>query len=157
MFHSLTGCDTTSYFQHIGERTAWKIWKLSDMLTTALCNLRKDPNNLQDNILQTVERFVILLYDRTSSIECIDAARKHLFVRKGRHLSLLPPIKAALYQYILRSILQAGFLWGRLTSKSCDLPSPGLWGWTSPEKWKPMWTLLSDAASSCKKLIHCRC
>ncbi|GFS09191.1 hypothetical protein ElyMa_004776500 [Elysia marginata] len=94
MFHSLTGCDTTSYFQHIGKRTAWKIWKLSDMLTTALCSLRKDPNNLQYNILQTVERFVILLYGRTSSIECIDAARKDLFVRKGRHLSLLPPTKA---------------------------------------------------------------
>ena len=149
MFHSLTGCDTTSYFQHIGKRTAWKIWKLSDMLTTALCSLRKDPKNLQDNILQTVERFVILLYDRTSSVECIDAARKDLFVRKGRQLSLLPPTKAALYQHILRSILQAGFHWGRLTSKSCDHPSPGLWGWTCPEKWKPMWTLLPDAASSC--------
>ena len=157
MFHSLTGCDTTSYFQHIGKRTAWKIWKLSDMLTTALCSLRKDPKNLQDNILQTVERFVILLYDRTSSVECIDAERKDLFVRKGRQLSLLPPTKAALYQHILRSILQAGFYWGRLTSKSCDHPSPGLWGWTCPDKWKPMWTLLPDAASSCKELIHCRC
>ncbi|GFS12596.1 hypothetical protein ElyMa_001375200 [Elysia marginata] len=56
-FHSLTGCDATSYFQHIGKRTAWKIWKLSDMLTTALCSLRKDPKNLQDSILHTVKRF----------------------------------------------------------------------------------------------------
>ncbi|GFR96025.1 hypothetical protein ElyMa_004443500 [Elysia marginata] len=73
------------------------------MLTTALCSLRTDTKNLQDNSLQTVERFVILLYDRTSSVECIayNAARKGLFVRKGRKLSLLPPKKAALYQSIL--------------------------------------------------------
>ncbi|GFR58030.1 hypothetical protein ElyMa_000017600 [Elysia marginata] len=36
-FHSLMGCDTTSYFQHIGKRIVWKICELSDMLTTALC------------------------------------------------------------------------------------------------------------------------
>ncbi|GFR76704.1 hypothetical protein ElyMa_005807900 [Elysia marginata] len=100
-FHSVMGCDTTSYFQHIGKRIVWKIWKLSDMLTTALCSLRKDPKILQDNILQTVKRFVILLYDRTSSIECIDAAQRDLFVRKGPKHSLLPPKKAALYQRIL--------------------------------------------------------
>ncbi|GFR66476.1 hypothetical protein ElyMa_003682700 [Elysia marginata] len=30
-FHSLMGCDTTSYFQYNGKRIAWKIWKLSDI------------------------------------------------------------------------------------------------------------------------------
>ncbi|GFS11780.1 ATP-binding cassette transporter sub-family A, partial [Elysia marginata] len=88
-FHSLMGCDTTSYFQH------------TDMLTTSLCSLRTDPKNLQDNILHTVKRFLILLYDRTSSVECIDAARRDLFVSKGRKLSIFPPKKAVLYQRIL--------------------------------------------------------
>ena len=39
---------------------------------------------------------MILLYDRTSDLVCIDEARKHLFTKKGRAMDAIPPTRAAL-------------------------------------------------------------
>ncbi|KAJ8392754.1 hypothetical protein AAFF_G00072380 [Aldrovandia affinis] len=45
--------------------------------------------------MRIIERFVILLYDRTSKCTDIDKARRKLFARKN-NVQLIPPTKAAL-------------------------------------------------------------
>ena len=47
--------------------------------------------------MQVVERFVILLYDRTSTCADINKARRKLFAKKT-NVKLIPPTKAALEQ-----------------------------------------------------------
>jgi hypothetical protein len=58
--------------------------------------------------LAPMERYVILLYDRTSTQEHVNEARKQLFTQKGRAIDGLPPTQAALVQHIKRAAYQAG-------------------------------------------------
>ena len=54
---------------------------------------------------------MVLLYDRTSSQECVNQARK--FTQKGRAIDGLPPTQAALIQHIKRAAYHAGHCWAR--------------------------------------------
>ena len=76
MFHAFTGCDTVSFFGGRGKRTAWNTWKAYKDVTPAFCTLVSTPT------LQTIkewlgqlERFVVLLYDRSSSQQSVNEVR----------------------------------------------------------------------------------
>ena len=57
-----------------------------------ICALGATQNpSIVDDSLDTLERFVALLYDRTSSHDHVNSARKQLFVQKGRAIDVLPP------------------------------------------------------------------
>ena len=67
LFHSFTGCDTVSSFGGKGKKTAWSVWKTFPQLTDALKALTANPKAFQEReVMAAIERFVILLYDRTS-------------------------------------------------------------------------------------------
>ena len=55
---------------------------------------------------QTIEewsgQFIVLIYDRNSSLDSVNEARKQLFTQKGRIIDGLPPTQAALLQHIER-------------------------------------------------------
>ncbi|KAJ8402966.1 hypothetical protein AAFF_G00358820 [Aldrovandia affinis] len=55
--------------------------------------------------MRIIERFMILLYDRTSKCTDIDKARRKLFARKN-NVQLIPPTKAALEEYVKRAVYQ---------------------------------------------------
>ena len=63
--------------------------------------------------MEEIERFVVLLYSRTSQLLTVNAARKQLFSNRNRKLENLPPSKAALYQHVKRASFQAGYIWGQ--------------------------------------------
>ena len=70
MFHSFTGCDNVSFFGGRGKRTAWNVWKVYDEVTPAFCALASTPAlSSIEQWLQPIEQFVVLLYDRTSSLQ----------------------------------------------------------------------------------------
>ena len=55
-----------------------------DDITSAFCTLAATPDvSAIDDWMEPLERFVILLYDRTSSQESVNQARKQLFTQKG--------------------------------------------------------------------------
>ena len=83
MFHAFTGCDTVSCFGGRGKRTAWDTWRAYEGVTTAFCSLAtiSDSESIEGS-MKSLERFVILMYDRTSSLECVNQARKQLFTQK---------------------------------------------------------------------------
>ena len=157
MFHAFTGCDTVSYFAQIGKKTAWKVWQNNNELTAAFYDLHEAPSVISEKTASALERFTVLLYDRTSEGSSVNEARKVLFTRKGRQMSTLPPTQAALKKHIERAVFQGGFCWGLATVKNQDLPSPGEWGWECPERWQPLWTDLPEAAISCQELLKCKC
>jgi hypothetical protein len=87
-----------------------------------------DPHVI-DEWMQILERFVVLLYDRTSIEEGVKRARKQLFSKKNTAIDGLPPTQAALIQHTKRAIYQAGHCWAQMMTPAPELPSPSEWGW----------------------------
>ncbi len=92
MFHAVTRCDTVSFFGGRGKKTAWDTWKVYQDVTPAFCAIMTRPT-LQtiEEWLWPLERFVVLLYDRTSSLNYVSEAKMQLFTQKGRAIDGLPP------------------------------------------------------------------
>ena len=82
MFHAFTGCDTVSSFSGRGKKTAWEIWNVFSDVTDTFAALMEEPEQSDVNAaLTTLERFVVLLYDKTSSKSHVNEARVDLFAR----------------------------------------------------------------------------
>ena len=67
-------------------------------------------SNVSELSKSQLERFVVLMYDRTSETTEVNEARKQLFTQKSRALENMPPTKAALEQHIRRATYQVGML-----------------------------------------------
>lgn len=115
------------------------------------------PSDISQESLLLIERFVILIYDRTSEAETTIEARKQLFTQKSRAIENIPPTKAALLEHLKRACYQA-FTWYEGLVKAPNLPDPSQWGWIKDAaEWQPLWTTLPEAATSCSELIKCSC
>ncbi|KAG7175900.1 hypothetical protein Hamer_G009939 [Homarus americanus] len=67
VFHAITGCDTVSVFAGHSKKATWATWNAFPEVTTAFLSLASTPSELPDGVLSTLERFIVLLYDRTST------------------------------------------------------------------------------------------
>ena len=81
MFHALTGCDTVS-FGGRAKKTAWDTWMVFPELTPELRSVKSSPANIADDSMDVIERFVVLLYDRTSSLTKVIEARQEIVFKK---------------------------------------------------------------------------
>ena len=97
VFHAFTGCDQTSAFCSRGKKTAWETWTRFDTATASFLAISSSPS--LESVLQempTIERFVVLMYDRTCEATEVNNARKYLFSHKGRCIESIPSSYAAL-------------------------------------------------------------
>jgi len=157
VFHAFTGCDTVSAFGGRGKRTAWNVWKVFPEVTKAFEDLMLMEDDISDQLLSLLERFVVLLYDRTSDLVTVNNARKWLFTQKSRSLENIPPTQEALKQHIKRASYQA-HCWNMAVIKLPELPNPAEWGWQKDSTgWHPLWTTLTEASQFCHELIRCGC
>ena len=159
VFHAFTGCDTVSAFYGKGKKSAWDAWTSYSELTDVLA-MMMDPEQADvDAFMSVIQRFVVVMYDRTSSAKSVNEARLQLFAQQGRQIDLIPPTEAALLQHTKRAIYQGALVWGRALDPSPQLPSPSDFGWTKTNGllWEPLWTTLPTAAVSCQELVHCKC
>ena len=129
-FHAFTGCDTMSSFYGKGKKTAMDTWKSFPEVTSAFLSLGNTPPVVDNSCMASLERFVVLLYDRASAQTAVNGARKQLFVKKGRQFDGIPPTRAALLEHSKRAVLQAGYIWGQALIPSPTMPNPQDWGWT---------------------------
>ena len=67
-FHALTGCGTTSFFAGHGKRTAWTTWENFSDVTRAFLILARTPSAISSGSLSLIERYLILMYDKTSPL-----------------------------------------------------------------------------------------
>ena len=159
-FHAFTGCDQTSSFAGRGKNTAWATWKVFEEITPAFVALSSMPteDRLKD-MMPEIERFVTLMYDRTSTCTTVNEARKDLFTRKGRSIETIPPTYGALLEHTKRVAYQAGYCWGQTLTPNPTLPSPAEWGWarSANGQWQPYWTMLPEASKAIQQLIKCGC
>ena len=157
MFHALTGSDTVSFFRNHGKKSAWDVWNVFpeiDPSSMRFEGFTRDHHG--EESLAVLERFVVLLYDRTSSLLKVNEARQELFCKKSREFDCIPPTKAALEQHIRRAVLQGAYTWGQTLLCQPALPSHADWGWQrQARRWSPYWTTLKQAKDTCYELIHC--
>ena len=67
-FHVLTGCDTTSFFAGHGKKTACTTWENFPDVTRAFLELARAPSAISSGSLSLIERYLILMYDKTSPL-----------------------------------------------------------------------------------------
>ena len=125
-FHAFTGCDTVSSFAGHGKKTAWETWNSFPDVTSAFLQLSSEPTDVE-LAMPVLQRFVVRMYERSSSKVAVNALRKHLFTKKGRPMEGLPPTEAALLQHTKRAAYQSGSCWYRSLQAGQNLPSPGEW------------------------------
>ena len=159
MFHSFTGCDNVSSFNGKGKKSAWDIWNVYEDATKAFISLSSAPQLVGGEDFSIIERFVVLLYDRTSGETEVNVCRKNLFTSKGRAIDNIPPTQGALLQHTKRAAFQAGHIWGQSLLRDPEAVSPSDWGWETNKAgtWQPLWSLLPQASSSCQELLKCGC
>lgn len=158
-FHAFTGSDTTSYFANYGKISAWHTWLAWPSITDSFTLLSKPvPLGTPEDVIQKLERFIILMYSRTSDDVNVNTARMTLFSKMSRSIDNIPPTKAALEEHIKRAAYQAGHIWGQTLKPQPLVPNPNDWGWEVSENgYKPHWTTLPIAEKACQELISCKC
>lgn len=97
-----------------------------------------EPEALPESACQTVEKFLVSLYDESSAITegaaSVNASRKDLFARNGRAVDHIPLSFGALMMHLKRIIYQGKVIWGRLLEPAPETPNPELWGWKKMQK-----------------------
>ena len=157
LLHAVSGCNTVSSFSGIGKKTAFSVWKSMRHIVPVFSHLSQAPEEINEEDMKEIERFVILLYKSTSSLSDINEARKQMFCA-ARQIENIPPSKDALEEHLKRAVYQAGHVWGQALVPNPELPSPSEWGWQNElGTWKPLWTKLPEASKACRELIKCGC
>ena len=157
MFHGFTGCDTVSFFKGKGKKTLWQTWASMKNITSVFLALLDDLNSVTDN-LSSLEHYVVVAYDKTSTEVEVNSARKVMFAQKGRDLERIPPTKSALLCHTKRAVLQASHCWNKLLEKMIPLQSPSDWGWhCDGEKFNPVWSDLPPVTETLSELLKCGC
>ena len=95
LIHALSGCDTVSAFHGIGKKTAWAVWCSMPHLATVFSQLARAPSQVSSDDFNEIERYVVLLYHRTSALSHVNEARKQLFAQ-NRKMENIPPTLRAL-------------------------------------------------------------
>jgi hypothetical protein len=112
-----------------GKKTALDTWNSYPEVIPVFLAMSNAPSEICDEWMTALERYTVLLYDRTSTASTVNEARKQLFTRKGRQFDALPPTRAALVEHGKRTVYQAGHVWGQSLAPNPSLPSPQGWGW----------------------------
>ena len=75
-------------------------------VTDAFEELLRMPSDVTEDSMSLLERFVVLMYDRTSDIMEVNDARNRLFAHKSKALDSIPLTQAALQQQIKHASLR---------------------------------------------------
>ena len=113
---------------------------------------------IEEEDIESIEKFVISMYDRSSTSVTVDDARLELFARKQRSYENIPPTRAALVEHSKRAAYQAACIWSRALESQSGQETPAEWGWVQGEDcWKVHWTTLPTVAKSCQQFTKCGC
>ena len=83
-YHAFTGCDVVSAFRGKGKKSAWQTWDVCEEASGVFSKLSQYPPVVDDEDLKTLEKFVVMMYDRSSTDEGVDDVRLDMFARKQR-------------------------------------------------------------------------
>jgi hypothetical protein len=95
-FNAFTGCDTMSFFARRGKKTAWNTWNAFPETTSIF--LAMMDRQVTEDTFTTLHQFVVLMYDRSSTLANVNVAHQVLFAKNSKALESIPPTEAALKQ-----------------------------------------------------------
>ena len=98
-FHAFTGCDVVSGICGKGKKSACQTWNVYPKASHVFTKISQYPPTVGDDDLETLETFVVTMYDRCSTAAGVDEARLDIFTRKQRPYKAIPPTQAALLQH----------------------------------------------------------
>ena len=111
-FHSVTECDTVSYFAGKGKKTTFQAWK-SNPEVTEIFRVLSSPQDTVSEEQCPLERFVVVMYNCTCPHQTVKEAQQVLFVQGNKSIQNIPPTQAVLAQHINRSAYQGSHVWGQ--------------------------------------------
>lgn len=156
-WYAFTGCDTVSQFAGRAKKTAWKTWSSFSQVTETFARLASCGELITAD-LEILERYVVLMYDRTCPVASVNECRKYLFTKLGRMIDNCPPTQNALIQHTKRAMLQS-YIWTNCFLLNEPVLAVRDWGWTLDDKGLayPIWTTLPKASIACQELKRCKC
>ena len=155
-FHAFTVCDVISAFRGKGKKSAWLTWDAYAEVSDVFAKLSQCPLTVDDEDLQILGKFVVIMYDISSTAEVVEDARLDIFARKQRPYEAIPPTRGALLQHIKRAAYQSGCIWSQSTVHKPETQDLAEWGWRK-NRWHVFWTELPPIAESCQQLTKCGC
>ena len=111
-----------SHFAGRGKKTAWATWAMFPEVTEAFVRLSSLDSVYDEDFLRLfnlVQRFIILIYDRTCPLDDVNLCRKYLFTKKQRSIDGSPPTKDALMQHVKRCYASEPFVGNLLRQRKC--------------------------------------
>ena len=93
-FHAFTGCDTTSQFLGKGKKSAWESCKVYPEAFKAFSFVTDHPFQMlesKSSEMEILERYVCVLYDKTTSLTSVNELRKELFCKRSKTMDAIPP------------------------------------------------------------------
>ena len=91
LWFAFTGCDIVPRFNGRGEKTTSNVWETFPEITDVFARLSLGSADIADDDLILIERFAVLLYDRTGSTASVNCARRWLFTKKGMSIDNCSP------------------------------------------------------------------
>ena len=99
LFHSFTGCHTTSTFLGKGMKSVSEAWKSFPEVKNAFLhmasNLHTSPTN-KSKLCKLLGHYCVVVYDKTSNLESVNEAQREHFCEKNTTMETIPPTKHAL-------------------------------------------------------------
>ena len=113
---------------------------------------------MNDDEVDILEKFVVMMYGKSSNATGVNNAWLDMFAWKQRPYQAIPPTRSALLQHVKRAAYQAGCIWSQSTLRQPATQSPADWGWAkNGEMWHVGWTMLPPIVESCQQLTMCGC
>ena len=124
------------------------------------CNPFQDLTE-EDSKFQDIQRFVVLMYWRTSTLSSVNEARMELYFQRSTHdVESIPPTSNALLYHTKRAIYQCG-VWSKCLQSLQKFSSQGNFGWKEISdpivKWEPLWMTKVQAIKEMREFIKCNC
>lgn len=163
-FHAFSDSDVTSSFAMKGKQTVWNVWKSFPEATKAFhylhfCSPTVQQSILSDEIFQTLEKFVVLLYNKGAQDFSVNYTRKLLCSTKT------PTLQTSLQQKrhwgsiaCARCIRQGRF--GTKPARLAEIFRPQKDGWTmtmAEGNWTPIWSSVPSIWAAWRELVKCSC
>ena len=113
-----------------------------------------------DDKFKIIQRLVILMYARTSTLTAINDLRVEMYFQRSQNIELIPTTQNALLMHVKRAIYQTG-IWSKCLDSFQNLPPPQLFGWKLTDdpdaKYEPCWMTQKEASKECREFIKCKC
>jgi len=86
------------------------VWKVFPEIKPVLRALTMSSRDISAKHMSVIERFSILLYNKTSSLTSVNEARQELFSKKSRIVDSISPTRTALVNHAKRAVFQGGIV-----------------------------------------------